>query len=32
MSDMMILITVIFVTAGVIIFSMKEDDHNRWDE
>jgi hypothetical protein len=32
MSDMMILIAVIFITAGVIIFSMREDDHNRWDE
>lgn len=32
MSDMMILIAVIFVIAGVIIFSMREDDHNRWDE
>lgn len=32
MSDMIILTAVIFVTAGVIIFSMREDDHNRWDE
>ena len=32
MSDMMMLTVLIFITAGVIIFSMREDDHNRWDE